>query len=367
MKAITQIKLSKKKLVSLFSDHVKSAEAINLVYVSDKEPGIVRISKRGTFSYLYSKTKITDANTLTRIKSLVLPPAWRHVWICQKENGHLQATGIDGKNRKQYKYHPLWNTLRNHTKFYHLYHFGKALPMIRKQIACDLNKPGLPLQKVLAAVVSVMQHTCTRIGSSQYEQLYGSFGLTTLKDNHVSLNEGSLRFSFIGKKGVHQDITLKNKRLVNIVKQCRDIPGKELFQYYDDQGLRHPIDSGMLNGYIKQISGGQFTAKDFRTWEGTLHAIEAFKGLGGCDTVTGIRKNIVTALDMVAKKLGNTRAVCKKYYVHPIVIDHYTNNTISRYLEKMSAHECEGQTGLNNAEQVLMRMLKKEGRVVIAA
>jgi len=367
METVTEIKLSKRKLATLFNDTAKSAEAINLLYVADNQEGIIR-KKSGTgFTYLFNNKAVTDEATLLRIKRLVIPPAWQQVWICAKENGHLQVTGLDTKNRKQYKYHPLWNALRNQTKFNHLYDFGKALPTMRKQLEKDLARHGLPLEKVLAAVVSVMQCTCIRVGNSQYEKLYGSFGLTTLKDKHVTFKGEKVQFTFTGKKGVHQNIGLSSKRLAKIVKQCRDIPGKELFQYYDDNGVRHPIDSGMVNNYIKEISGGSFTAKDFRTWAGTLHAIEAFKEMGCSDTVTGTKKNIVAALDAVAMQLGNTRTVCKKYYVHPMVIDHYTNKTITKYLSKLETVNCDAGTDLTAAEQVMMSMLEDGSTAVIAA
>lgn len=352
---------------TLFDDAQKSAAAINLTYVTDSQPGIVRSRKGDKFVYLQDGKIVKDPALLQRIKSLVIPPAWQQVWICSKDNGHLQATGLDTKNRKQYRYHPLWNSLRNHTKFFHLYDFGKALPGIRAQLQKDLARHGLPQEKVLATIVSVMQCTCIRIGNSMYEKLYGSFGLTTLKDKHVTINGSQLKFTFIGKKGVHQDISLKSRKLANLVKQCRDIPGQELFQYFDEKGNRHPVDSGMVNNYIKEISGGNFTAKDFRTWAGTLHALEAFKELGNAETATETKRRIVAALDMVAKQLGNTRTVCKKYYVHPSIIDHYTNKTISRYIDMIGGMDCSNDASLSAEEQVLMKILADGGTTVIAA
>jgi len=367
METITEIKIPKRKLIALFKDSAKSASAINLVYVSDVQPGIRRVQHSDTFGYELNGKPVTDEKILARIKSLVLPPAWQQVWICSQANGHLQATGIDARGRKQYKYHTLWNSLRNYTKFHHLHEFGKALPAIRTQLEKDLKKQGLPLEKVLATIVSIMQCTCIRIGNSMYEKLYGSFGLTTLKNKHVKIEGSTVRFSFKGKKGVFQDVGLRSKRLANIVKQCMEIPGKELFQYYDENGHRHGIDSGMVNDYIKEISGGTFSAKDFRTWAGTLHAIEAFKEIGPAETTTAAKKNIVTALDMVAKQLGNTRTVCRKYYVHPMVIGHYTNNTLDKYLAKAGTIACDSNTELSASEQVMMNMLENEGAVLIAA
>ncbi|HXS35512.1 MAG TPA: hypothetical protein VN721_02340 [Flavipsychrobacter sp.] len=363
-----EIKITKRKLESLADNAIKSAEAINLVYVTDAEKGITRIKKRDEFIYLYNDKKVEDEEILIRIKRLVIPPAWQQVWICAVANGHLQATGLDAMNRKQYKYHTLWNTLRNHTKFYHLFEFGKALPAIRNRLNKDLAQQTLTQEKVLAAIISLMQETNIRIGNTMYEKLYGSFGLTTLKDKHVKIEGSNLQFSFRGKKGIYHNVSLKNKKLARIVKQCRDIPGKELFQYYDDHGERKSIDSGMVNNYIKEISGGHFTAKDFRTWAGSLHALEAFKSLGCCDTITETKKKIVEALDMVAEQLGNTRAVCKKYYVHPSIIDHYSNNTLDKYLKLLETTQADPElSGLSAEEKVLMKMLEDAGSIVIAA
>lgn len=366
MEISTGINISKRKLATLFKDNVKSAEAINLVYVTDAQEGITRVNKNGTIAYLFRGKKITDLNTLSRIKSLVLPPAWQQVWICPNDNGHLQATGLDARNRKQYKYHPHWNALRNQTKFQHLHEFGIALPAIRQQLRKDIGKPGLPFEKIMAAIVSVMETTSIRVGNSQYEQLYGSFGLTTLKNRHVSIQGTSVKFTFVGKKGVQQDIGLKSRRLANILKQCKEIPGKELFQYYDGDGQRHPVDSGMLNNYIKEVSGGgPFTAKDFRTWSGTLHAIRAFKELGTPDTITETKKNMVAALDAVARQLGNTRTVCKKYYVHPRVMELYENHSLDKFLQ--AADElCTDAADLTCEEQVLMNILADRTVTAIA-
>ncbi len=361
-----EIKISKRTLRSLVSDPIKSAEAVHLIYRPDNEPGIARTKKGKQFHYTQNGKEVS-ADDMARIKSLVLPPAWQQVWISPYANGHLQATGLDTKGRKQYKYHPLWNALRNQTKFYHLHEFGRALPAIRTHLQADMRKPGLPPEKVLATIVSIMQCTCIRIGNSMYEKLYGSFGLTTLKNKHVTISGNELRFAFKGKKGVHHDISLKNKKLVNIVKQCRDIPGHELFQYYTENGDKHGVDSGMVNNYIKEISNGNFTAKDFRTWAGSLHAIEAFKELGECETVTEMKSNIVKAIDMVAAQLGNTRTVCKKYYIHPFVIDHYTNKTMSKYFKKMGEVTCTEDIGLSNEEQILMKMLQDGNISVVAA
>ena len=364
MEIITDQKqlLSKKKIKAISKDPEKTAAAIDLVYVHDIEPGISRIKNGETFSYKLDGKKVTNKAVLERIKSLVIPPAWQSVWICALNNGHLQATGMDAKNRKQYKYHPHWNALRNHTKYYRLLEFGNALPTIRAQLHQDLSLPGMPVEKILALVVVLMEQTNIRIGNNFYEKLYGSFGLTTLKDKHVAVNGSLTKFMFKGKKGVEHSITLKNKKLSALIKKCRDIPGKELFQYYDDGGNRHAVDSGMVNNYIKRISGADFSAKDFRTWSGTLHAFKAFQELGTFETETEKKKKMVEAFDMVASQLGNTRTVCKKYYVHPAIISLYENNTITKYADNLSAvtSNDEIRTEVMPEELVILKILKTQ-------
>lgn len=358
------LQLPRRKIKAILTDPVKSAKAVDLIYVSDCDPGITRKRKGKNFEYYLGNKKETDEDTLGRIKSMVLPPAWENVWICAKENGHLQATGIDALKRKQYRYHPLWNLLRNQTKFYRMYEFGKVLPAIRVHLEKDLALAGLPQRKVMAAIVSLMERTNIRVGNSMYEKLYGSFGLTTLKDKHVDIKGTSLSFSFKGKKGVYHDINIKSKRLSKIVKQCQDIPGKELFQYYDENKERHSVDSGMVNSYIHEISSGDFTAKDFRTWSGTVHALLAFAEMdcnnkdGEEVTATQTKKNIVSVIDSVSKQLGNTRTVCRKYYVHPLILELYENRTLSKYLKKLeSVEKPVGKTDLTPEEQILMKIL----------
>lgn len=360
MSDITVIEdLSKKQLEKIINDPIKTAEAVHLVYVNDTVPGIVRKKQGGHFSYLFQEKKVKDKNEIKRISGLVIPPAWENVWICALQNGHLQATGLDVKQRKQYRYHPYWNTLRNHTKFYRLLQFGKVLPSIRLQIEKDLSLPGLPQAKILATIVSLMERTNIRVGNNIYEKLYGSFGLTTLKDKHADIRGGTVKFSFKGKKGVHHNISLKNKRLANIVQKCKDIPGKELFQYYDEEHNRHSIDSGMVNEYIKNICREDFTAKDFRTWAGTVNAFLAFKEMGLAENDTAAKKNIVAAMDKVAENLGNTRTVCKKYYVHPLIISLYENKSINKYFTQLDKIEVDdNKADLTGDEIIIMKILE---------
>ena len=316
----------------------------------------IKCAINGNFDYFFAGKKITDENELQRIKSLVIPPAWENVWICKLSNGHLQVTGTDIKKRKQYKYHPLWNKLRNHTKFYRMHSFGKCIADVRLKLQEDISLKGLPQEKVLATVVSLMESTHIRIGNNFYEKLYGSFGLTTLKDKHVTINGNQLKFSFKGKKGVMHDITLKDKKLASIVQQCKDIPGKELFQYYAEDGNKKAIDSGMVNNYIKTISNSDFTAKDFRTWAGSLETLLILKELCNCETEAEKKKNIITAIDTTAKHLGNTRNVCKKYYINPVIISLYENDKLSRYIEQSENNN--SKILFTKEENILMRILE---------
>lgn len=354
------VQLSHKEFLKIDKDYSKAAKVADLLYVNDKEPGIERVKKGAGFVYIYDDKPLKDEKELERIKKLAIPPAWTNVWICRKENGHIQATGIDARNRKQYRYHPLWNTLRNETKFHHLYEFGKLLPSLRLKVEEDLAKKDLSEEKVLATVISLMERTYIRIGNDGYEKLYGSYGLTTLKDKHVKVEGDKIVFSFKGKKGIFHNINLKNRRLARMVKACRDIPGKELFQYLDPEGNRKPIDSGMVNRYIKEATGGDFSAKDFRTWAGTLDVLRAFKSMGQAATQTDCKKNIVAALEEVSKKLGNTRTVCKKYYVHPGIIKLYEEQNLDKYLKELDKIEKPDElSGLTSEERVLMKILQE--------
>jgi len=353
------ITLSRKKIKAISKDPEKTAAAINLVYVHDTQPGIKRVRRGKNFSYTVNDKKLTDKEALQRIKSLVIPPAWEDVWICLLPNGHLQATGIDAKKRKQYKYHPQWNLLRNQTKYYRLLEFAKVLPAIRIQLQKDLSLPDLPVEKVLALIVSLMEKTNIRVGNNFYEKLYGSFGLTTLKNRHVAFNGNRLQFLFKGKKGIEHNITLQSKKLSALVKKCRDIPGKELFQYIDESGTRKPIDSGMVNEYIKKISGADFSAKDFRTWSGTLEAFHVFKELGIPETPAEQKKKTLEVLDTVSKHLGNTRNVCKKYYVHPAILSLYENKLAKKWLDQpINTARVSDKTTLTSEEQTMIQILE---------
>jgi DNA topoisomerase I len=355
-----ETQLSHKEFLKIDKDMSEAAKVADLRYVSNKDEGIIRVKKGNSFSYLFKDEVVKDEKQLERIKKLAIPPAWTNVWICVKENGHIQATGTDARGRKQYRYHALWHTLRNETKFHRLYEFGKLIPALRLKLEEDFEKKELCEEKVLATAIKLMERTSIRIGNNDYEKLYGSYGLTTLKDKHVKVNGSNITFSFTGKKGITHNVSLTNKKLAKVVKACRDIPGKELFQYIDAEGNRKSIDSGKVNQYIKDCTGGDYTAKDFRTWAGTLNILRAFCDIGEAASDNDCKKNIVAALDEVSKKLGNSRTVCKKYYVHPGIIKMYEEKKLQRYLKELDKiEEPDGLAGYASDEKVLMKILKE--------
>ena len=355
----TDIHLSHKEFLSLDRDYAKTAAAVDLVYVNDSAPGIARKTTKKGFSYFSKGKSITDKKTLERIKRLAIPPAWTNVWICPRPTGHVQATGIDDRNRKQYRYHALWNKVRSETKFHRLYEFGTALPRLRKQLEKDVSLRELSERKVLAAVILLMERTYIRVGNQGYEKMNGTYGLTTLKDKHIKINSGEMNFAFKGKKGIYHKISLQNKKLARIVKECRDIPGEELFQYYKPDGSRQSIDSGSVNQYIKEASGMDFSAKDFRLWAGSLNILLSFNSIGRALTQAACKQNILLALDEVSAKLGNTRTVCRKYYVHPGLIRLYEEDSLEKYLRELNALETRGsRSQFTHEEKVLMKILK---------
>ncbi|KGO88358.1 DNA topoisomerase I [Flavobacterium rivuli WB 3.3-2 = DSM 21788] len=346
-----------KKLEKIGSDPKTTAKAVGLRYSLSSDKGYYRKRKANGFSYIdETGTTIKDKDALARIKALVIPPAWENVWISPYENGHLQVTGTDVKGRKQYRYHPDWNKIRNQSKFFRLRRFALALPHIREQVEKDLKRNGLPYEKIVALVVKLIELTNIRIGNDAYKKLYGSFGLTTLRDRHVKFDGATVMFDFVGKKGVKHKIKLQSRRMANLVKKCQDIPGQELFQYLDDDGHRHTIGSGDINNYLKEISGEDFTAKDFRAWAGSLNALCAFNELGEFESVTDFKRKVVSVLDSVAEKLGNTRTVCKKYYVHPTVVAAYEKGTLWNY--KITEINNDGE--LNPSEKALLELLSTE-------
>jgi len=337
-------------------------EENNLIYVTDATPGITRKAGKNGFEYINKNGEpVTDPKTLERIKKLVLPPAWEKVWIAARANAHLQATGIDQAGRKQYRYHNDWARSRNESKFFRLMEFGKKLPEFRKNLSKDLKRKEYDERKVLAISVSLMQKTLIRIGNESYKQLYGSYGLSTLRDKHVKIEGNNLKLSFRGKKGVMHDIRLTDRSLARLVKKCRDIPGQELFQYYTPGGERKSVDSGMINRYIREITDCDFTAKDFRTWYGSLEALKTYAQYDFPDSEAKRKKISLAVLDEVSSRLGNTRSVCKKYYVFPPLIDAFENGTLLPYLKKVKNASSEiTDVALTADEKVLLNFLKAE-------
>ncbi|WP_432670270.1 DNA topoisomerase IB [Flavobacterium sp. SM2513] len=344
-------------LEKIGSDSKVTAKSVGLRYAGVSEKGFYRFKKRTKFIYKDENgTLINDDEILSRIAKLVIPPAWENVWISPYHNGHLQVTGNDAKGRKQYRYHEAWNKIRNQSKFYRLRNFAKALPKIRKQVDKDLSRRGLPYEKVVALVVKLIENTNIRIGNEAYKKLYGSFGLTTLRDKHVKFQGSEVTFTFKGKKGVHHDIHLKDRKLMHLVKKCKEVPGQELFQFYDDNGKHHSIGSSDVNAYLQEITKQDFTAKDFRVWAGSVHALCNFLDDEAPENPTQCKKKVIEVLDKVAQKLGNTRAVCKKYYVHPTVLAAAEKGSIWLYKgAKTVKHR-----NLNPEEKVLMHVLENE-------
>ena len=350
-----------KKLEKIGRDPKDTAKAVGLRYVSDSTPGYTR-KKAGKGWSFYDKdgNLVKDKELIERFTKLVIPPAYTNVWISPYDNGHLQFTGTDAAGRKQYRYHPHWNQIRNQSKYHRLQLFASHLPAIRAQLDKDLARHNLDHEKVVALVIRLMELTSIRVGNESYKKLYGSFGLTTLMNRHVKIDGSHLDFEFKGKKGVFHKVSLQSKKLARLVKQCRDIPGKDLFQYYNADGNHCTIGSGDVNHYLHEITGEDFTAKDFRTWAGSVSALYAFKEAGEFKNVTECKKKIVSVLDEVAINLGNTRTVCKKYYVHPSVIKSYEEGTIFNYIKKLDDDRDIKVAELNLAEKALLKLLDNE-------
>ena len=306
-------------------DPVESAKIAGLCYVNDDATGgIRRIGRPNRFRYVDPDGHtIADRAELQRIKALAIPPAWTDVWICPSAAGHLQATGRDARGRKQYRYHPRWREVRDEVKYGRLVAFARALPRIRTRTDADLRRGGLPREKVLAAVVELLEKTLIRVGNEEYARQNRSFGLTTMREQHATIAGSTMRFEFRGKSGVEHAVDLRDRRLARIVKACQELPGYELFQYVDENGKRQMIDSADVNTYLREISGDDFTAKDFRTWAGTVLAAKALAGMPTFASNTEAKRNIVRAIESVAKRMGNTKAVCRKCYIHPAVFDAY--------------------------------------------
>jgi DNA topoisomerase-1 len=346
--------------IAVFVGPVESARAAGLRYVTDDQPGIRRRKRGKGFTYLDPQGRaIKDEKTLERVRKLAIPPAWTDVWICPRPNGHLQATGRDARGRKQYRYHADWREVRDETKFGRMIAFGDALPKIRERIERDMAQRGLGREKVLATVVKLLETTLIRVGNREYVRQNNSFGLTTLRDQHVDFDGSTLRFEFRGKSGKEHSVEVQDRRLARIVRQCRDLPGQRLFQYLDENEERQSVSSEDVNAYLRETTGEDFTAKDFRTWGGTVLALSALLEVGSCDGEREAGKAVAEAIKHVAGQLGNRPAICRRYYVHPLVIQSFLEGTLRDTLEE-AVEEDEGDesNGLRRLEAQVLRLLK---------
>jgi DNA topoisomerase-1 len=336
--------------------------AAGLRYVSDDSAGITRKNRGHDFVYYDIKGRIIkDTTELRRIRSLAIPPAWRNVWICRQANGHLQATGIDAKGRKQYKYHPDWRTVRDEAKYERVMSFARTLPRIRARVAEDLNRPGLCREKVLATIVKFLEISLIRIGNDEYAQENGSFGLTTMRNRHVEVEGSTVTFEFRGKSGKKHKIAVSDRRLAKIVRKCQDLPGQRLFEYTDSDGTIAKIGSEDVNEYLNAISGQPFTAKDFRTWAGTVLAAIALGQMEEVDSKAAAKKNVITAVEAVARMLGNTAAICRKCYIHPAIITRYLNGELAQTLRvKADAEISDHLHKLKPEEAAVLSLLRGE-------
>ncbi len=346
--------------VAVFVDPVESARAAGLRYVTDDEPGIRRRKSGKGFSFLDPQGKtVKDPKVVERIRKLAIPPAWTDVWICPRANGHLQATGRDARGRKQYRYHAEWRSVRDETKFGRMIAFGEILPRIRERVDQDLSLRGLPREKVVAAVVKLLETTLIRVGNPEYAKQNNSFGLTTLRNRHVDISGSTLHFEFRGKSGQDHSVEIHDRRLARIVRQVRDLPGQKLFQYLDDDGERQSISSEDVNDYLRATTGEEFSAKDFRTWGGTVLALSALLELGPCETEQEASRAVVEAVKQVSASLGNRPAICRKFYVHPLVIESYLEGSLPQD-GRSGDPDDEDPTGLRRLEGQVLKLLKEK-------
>jgi DNA topoisomerase I len=344
----------------LTADPVESAKLARLRYVSDSSPGICRQRHGKGFTYIgVDGRSIRDKEELQRIQALAIPPAWKEVWICPSANGHIQATGRDAKGRKQYRYHRRWRIERDETKFSRLLDFARALPAIRKRVKADLALNGLPMEKVLATVVRLLESTFIRVGNEEYARANQSYGLTTLRNRHVAVSGSTLRFHFRGKSGKQHSIAFTSPQMARIIKRCQDMPGQALFQYVNDDGQLQSIGSVEVNQYLREISGQDFTAKDFRTWAGTVLAALMLTELGEFESESQAKENITGAVQAVALRLGNTPAICRKCYIHPTILDAYLDHSLLKGLKTKRANPAKGLPGLRAAERAVVKLLKQ--------
>jgi DNA topoisomerase-1 len=348
----------KTKLQQIFEAPEKVIRDYNLVYVKENDFPIIRKKRGKGFTYDYNGNRLQDESELKRIKNLVIPPMWNDVKITNYKKGHLQAVGRDAKQRKQYRYHPKWMKIRNQTKFYKMLSFGKQLPLIREQVDADLDKKEWSKSKVVALVIRLMEETHIRIGNEQYAKRNKSYGLSTLRKRHVKLHRKNLKFEFVGKKGKKHSVTVRNKKLIRLVSRCEEIPGWELFKYYDENGEKQTVESNMINDYLHTISGQSFSAKDFRTWAASVIFFETLMDLESPTTKIELHKNVLFGFDMAAKGLGNTRNVVRKYYVHPMLISAYEDKSLEKYFDQ-AKNKYKNEVYFTASEKALLQLIKK--------
>jgi DNA topoisomerase-1 len=343
------------------TDAIEAAEDAGLRYVSDDQPGYTRKAKGDDFEYFdLDKKSISDEQRLLRIRRLAIPPAYTDVWICPTANGHIQATGRDARGRKQYRYHERWREIRDENKYEKMALFGQALPKIRRRVAADLALPGLPRNKVLATVLQLLERTFIRVGNEEYARDNKSFGLTTMQDRHVDVNGPKLKFTFRGKSGIKHEVDIKDRRIARIVAKLQDLPGQDLFQYLNKDGERRDVTSQDVNDYLREITGEEFSAKDFRTWAGTVLAAIALNHVGAFETKKQAKANIKTAVTAVSKMLGNTPAICRKCYVHPAIFETYLSGQAIEGLKQKTADALESDDlDLRSDERAVLKFLQE--------
>tara|TARA_R100001369_G_scaffold38246_1_gene63774 strand:- start:16153 stop:17232 length:1080 start_codon:yes stop_codon:yes gene_type:complete len=351
--------LTSNEIDNLINDPEQAASIANLIYISEANLSVARKKRGRGYTYNRNGKKIVAGSELDRYKSLVIPPAWRNVRISHLANGHLQVVGLDEKSRKQYMYHPTWSELRNKTKFFKMISFGKALPRIRKKVDEDIDQPKMNQRKILALVIRLMEETHIRVGNEYYAKNNKTYGLSTLRTRHVKTSKSNMKFEFLGKKGKEHCVTITNKKLIKLVNQCEEIPGWELFKFYDEFGEKQRVDSAMINNYIQEISGNNFTAKDFRTWAASKIYFETLFEIGYLEDEKENSKAILTAIDAAANGLGNTRSVCRSYYIHPFITENYENGSIVPYFAKVKSINEENTISLSSSEKVLLKMISE--------
>ncbi len=345
----------------LSASSVAVAKEAGLRYVSDSRPGITRKARGKSFAYRAAGgAAVRDVETLRRIRSLVIPPAWTEVWICPNENGHIQAVGRDARGRKQYRYHPRWHEVRDEAKYGRVLAFGEALPRIRRRIAADLRRRGMSREKVLATVVRLLETTLIRVGNDEYAQQNGSYGLTTMHNRHAKVRGGGITFEFKGKSGKQHRIDVRDPHLAKLIRRCQELPGQDLFGYVDEDGTVRDVTSEDVNAYLRDIAGEEFSAKDFRTWAGTVLAAIALREFEEFDSQKQAKRNVVQAVEAVARMLGNTAAVCRRCYIHPKILDSYISGQTIATLQQSTEQRLRGSLAKLRPEEAAVMMLLRE-------